>query len=425
MKLKIVSYSILKGGAAKAARNFLYLFDKDISSDFEVELISVFGTEKNNNINKASRLSVVYHYFKMLLSRFFTIFERKKHVVKYSLNIFSSNYVMSKLELESTDKEIIHINWINNDTISLRDLNKLFKNPNKKILLTLHDEWFYCASEHYAEYNSNSFMVGYADEGCIGNAIFKLKKKLDLKRVVISLPSERLLERARDSYLLKHSDIHILPNPIDTDVFTYQKNIRTNRYNLLNVPKGSFIIGFGAVSGSSNPMKGFDLLVDSLRNILTRSNNRSNITLLTFGAKEIDKRVESLGCRVINMGFVTSVKEMASVYNYIDVMIVPSRAESFGQVAAESLSCQTPVIAFEYSGLKDIITHQHNGLLAEPFSVDSLTRNVEYFMCLSDEEREGYGVNGRRDIINKFSKSVIAQKYSELLDYVKGVKNEQ
>lgn len=425
MKLKIVSYSILKGGAAKAARNFLYLFEKDLSSNLEVELISVFGTEKNKKINKASRLSVMYHYFKMLLSRFFTIFDRKNHVVKYSLNIFSSNYVIKRLELNSERKEIIHLNWINNDTISLFDLNKLFENPNKKILLTLHDEWFYCASEHYAEYNSDSFILGYPDEGCIGSTIFKLKKNLDFNKVVISVPSEWLLERARKSYLLKHSDIHILPNPIDTDVFNYHKDVRSNRYSLLNVSEGSFIIGFGAVSGSSNPIKGFDLLVNSLRNVLTCSNNRSNIILLTFGAKDIDKRVESLGCKVINMGFISSVKDMAQVYNYIDVMIVPSRAESFGQVAAESLSCQTPVIAFEYSGLKDIITHQRNGLLAEPFSIDSLSNNVEYFMSLSNEEREEYGVNGRRDIINKFSKDVIAKKYSELLDYVKGAKNEQ
>ncbi|MBM7353834.1 hypothetical protein [Lelliottia amnigena] len=119
MKLKIVSYSILKGGAAKAARNFLYLFEKDLPSNLEVELISVFGTEKNKKINKASQLSVGYHYFKMLLSRFFTIFDRKNHVVKYSLNIFSSNYVIKKLELKSERKEIIHLNWINNDTISL------------------------------------------------------------------------------------------------------------------------------------------------------------------------------------------------------------------------------------------------------------------------------------------------------------------
>lgn len=420
MKLKIISYSATKGGAAKAARNFLYLIQNH--ENHNAELISVNGTLTSQGFIKAPKVSVFWHYFKMIISRSFTYFERSNNVVKYSLNLFSSNYVLKSINLTSKDKEIIHLNWINNDTLSIFYLKKLFKSSDKYVLLTLHDEWFYCSTEHYADYESSSFMKGYDDDGCISRRIFNLKKTIDFNKIIITVPSQWLFERARKSYLLRNAKVHVLPNPIDTDKFRYLKETRLARHLKFDVDEGCFIIGFGAVSGSSNPLKGFDLLIGALQKITNNKNN--NILLLTFGAKELDKSVKSLDCKVVNMGFIANAEEMANIYNHLDVMIVPSRAESFGQVAAESLACQTPVVAFDYSGITDIITHKRNGLLADPFSIESLTDNINLMMEMSVEERSIYGENGRKDVIEKFGKKVVLDRYIKILDYVKGATNE-
>lgn len=422
MKLKLVSYSVSKGGAAKAAKNFLQLADDN--ADYNAELISVFGTLKNNTFARAPSPSILWHYVKMLVSRFFTYFERSENVAKHSLNLFSSDYVIKRLDCTSTQEEIIHLNWINNDTISLRELRKLVSNPTKKILLTLHDEWFYCSTEHYAEYEGSEFTQGCYNNGIINQYIFELKKKLTFDNVVISVPSQWLYERAKSSYLLKNADIHILPNYINTEIFNVLPQVRDSRYSELCISTDAFVIGFGAVSGSSNPLKGFDLLISALEKLTDSQVEKEQVVLLTFGANKIDKRVESLGCKVINMGVISSPLNMAKFYNYLDVMIVPSRAESFGQVAAESLACETPVIAFNYSGVKDIIIHQRNGLLAEPFSVKSLAGSIRQFVNMCVDERKIYGQNGRQDVVNKFGKNVVSNMYLNLLDHVKGVTNE-
>jgi glycosyltransferase involved in cell wall biosynthesis len=278
MKLKIISYSATKGGAAKAARNFLSLVDNN--SPYRAELISVYGTLKGSEFTKASTVSIMWHFVKMLISRFFTYFGRDNGVVKYSLNLFSSNYVIQNLELSSQNEEIIHINWINNDTISIFSLKTLCENPCKKVLLTLHDEWFYCATEHYAEYDSSAFINGYNKTTFIKNYIFNHKKKIDFNNVVISVPSQWLLDRAKQSQLLQDAEIYILPNAIDTDIFRCQLDIRLQRHTKLNICQDAFVIGFGAISGSSNPLKGFDLLIASLGDLINSIEDKNKVILL-------------------------------------------------------------------------------------------------------------------------------------------------
>ncbi|EIF4800231.1 glycosyltransferase, partial [Escherichia coli] len=404
--------------AAKAAKNFLHLASKN--KKYEAEMISVSGIIKNGVLFKSSKLSVFWHYSKMLVSRVLTYFILNDKSIKYSLNIFDSNYVLKHIRVEDGQREVIHINWVNNDTISLFSLSKLFENKRKRIILTLHDEWFYCASEHYAKYNSLCYVTGYDDSNFINSYIFELKKRINFENVVITVPSYWLYERAKKSYLLSNCEIYILPNYIDTNIFTELKDIRSKRYRILDVPEDAFIIGFGAVSGGANPLKGFDLLVSALDEVLSKINDKARIVMVTFGANDIDKRVTSLGCHIINMGVISNSHNMAEIYNYLDVMIVPSRVESFGQVAAESLACKTPVIAFDYSGIKDIVTHQRSGLLAEPFSVDSLALNINSFMNMTEKERYVYGENGRDDVVRKFGETVVSEIYFKLIDYVRG-----
>ena len=69
--------------------------------------------------------------------------------------------------------------------------------------------------------------------------------------------------------------------------------------------------------------------------------------------------------------------------------------ESFGQVAAEALSCSTPVVSFNTSGLKDIVIHNHTGMVAESFSATSLCDQIVELINKSSEDRLKMGKNGR------------------------------
>ena len=56
---------------------------------------------------------------------------------------------------------------------------------------------------------------------------------------------------------------------------------------------------------------------------------------------------------------------LADYYRAADVVIVPSRSESFGLVAAEAQACGTPVVASNSGGLAYIVSASESGLLVD------------------------------------------------------------
>jgi len=54
---------------------------------------------------------------------------------------------------------------------------------------------------------------------------------------------------------------------------------------------------------------------------------------------------------------------LSSWYRAADVVVVPSRSESFGLVALEALACGTPVVASSVGGLRTLVDHGKTGFL--------------------------------------------------------------
>lgn len=403
MKVTFIAFTSIRGGAAKAAVRIKNLFGC-LNSD-----ISFVAIEGGDIV-----LPLYYkvtHLFSWVISQLITKLQRQNSAAKYSLNIFGSEYI--KREIKKA--KLLHVHWINNETVNIKDFFLL----SNKSVITLHDEWFYCGAEHHA-LDGKSYervIAGYSKEnknvrGLDLNRLVWLHKKKhypSLNGVIFTVPSTWMKARAENSYLLRGKDIRVVPNPININVFTPNKN----EFTLDGINTEDFVITFGAVDGGTNRIKGFDLLIKAIQVFSEKRIPLERVKIVIFGGKE-KKNSFMFGIKTIELGHISSEPELAQIYSCSSVTIVPSRAESFGQVVAESLSCGTPVVAFNYSGLTDIIEHKKNGYLADPFDPESLANGILWYYQLDDHEKIKVSTSAREQVIEFFSDDVVREKFMSI-----------
>lgn len=403
----IVSFSVKKGGAGIAASRYISLLAKNIIRS-KVFLISQDSAGK-------------FQLFKRLISYVLCKLQFDGNPIKHSLNLFSYAPVIESFEMQS--QFVHHLHWINNDTLSVFDFKKI---PSGSIL-TLHDEWLYCGTEHCYKisekfnYNAGGYPLGA--KGVYGipwnRIIWKVKYKNLVGRddLIFTVPSNWMLERAKSSALLRGADVRLLPNAIDTCVF--KPYLNSDAYCLrstFGIDSDCFIFAFGAVGGIKNSLKGGDLLEEAF-SILGKPNGVgliANTVLVEFGGVVGETNLH--GFRRISIGHIRDPVYLAMLYSMADCVIVPSMVESFGQVAAEALACETPVVCFDTSGLKDIVVQGRNGILARAFDARSLADSLRSIINCPKQDRLKLGQFGREHVMKNFSFPIVAKRYVKILD---------
>lgn len=121
--------------------------------------------------------------------------------------------------------------------------------------------------------------------------------------------------------------------------------------------------------GRIQPLKGVEVAVRALAEL-----NRPDAVLLVVGGAsgqagdhEVDRihaLVDSLGLRE-QVRFAPPQQHhiLSTYYRAADVVLVPSRSESFGLVALEAAACGTPVVASAVGGLLTIVEDSRTGFL--------------------------------------------------------------
>ena len=123
--------------------------------------------------------------------------------------------------------------------------------------------------------------------------------------------------------------------------------------------------------GRIQPLKSADVAVKALHAL-----DRPDAVLVIVGGAsgaDGDAEVEKLLALVDELGLGDRVRFvppqphhlLSSWYRAADVVLVPSRSESFGLVALEAAACGTPVVAAAVGGLLTLVDHGHSGFLVE------------------------------------------------------------
>ncbi|MBM2838490.1 MAG: glycosyl transferase group 1 [Deltaproteobacteria bacterium] len=315
------------------------------------------------------------------------------------------------------DPDIVHLHWIAAGFVKIESLKKL-KRP---IIWTLHDSWAFTGGCHipfdctrYRDMCGACPTLGSTRENDLSRKIWqrKIKAWKGLNLTVVT-PSRWLADCARSSSLFNNVRIEVIPNGLDIQIF---KPIdKKMARNILSLPQDKKLILFGAIDSTSDKNKGFHLLSPALQ-ILSETGWRDRAELIVFGSHEPENSTD-FKMKVRYLGKLNDEISLAILYSAADLFVLPSIQESFGQTASEAMACGTPVVAFGSTGPLDIVNHQQNGYLAEPYEPDDLARGIAWAM--EDGERwKALSMRAREKAEKEFELTLVARRYRKLYEEI-------
>jgi glycosyltransferase involved in cell wall biosynthesis len=309
--------------------------------------------------------------------------------------------------------DLIHLHWMAVGFMRIETLRRL----QRPLVWTLHDSWAFTGGCHiphdclkYRQSCGACPVLGSGREHDLSRWTWRRKREawrgLDL--TVVS-PSRWLADCARSSSLFAEVPIRVIPNGIDLSVFTATKKGAARE--LLGLPQGKKYILFGAMNSTSDPNKGFRLLLPSLKKVATSAAAR-DAELLVFGASA-PADPPDFGMKATYLGRLREDARIALLYSAADLLVVPSLLENLPNMIMEAMACGTPCVAFDQGGVGDLIEHGSSGYLARAYDPDDLARGMVRLLE-DDRHRAEVAERARREAEGRFALEKVAQRYADL-----------
>lgn len=261
---------------------------------------------------------------------------------------------------------LIHWHWI----------KKVFRRP---VVIT----------EHWSAYH---FHFGVADAS-------KLQpiKRIFRQGIPVIAVSNRLLADIR-SFSGGTFEGYIVPNVVESSVFSFQQGRRKRRFFMAShwkAPKRPLIV-LEAFKLFLTDYPDFELLIGG-------AGPDANKIQRWIGDNDLASQIRFLGT--------LRPEEMASQFQSCLALLHCSDYETFSVVCAEALCCGTPVVASGVGGIFDLVDSV-NGLLVEKNSVETWLAALITFMgkCHSFDS---YYISQRA--IELFSKKQVGRRYYQVL----------
>ena len=418
MRVLIVNTSERMGGAAIAANRLMDALRnngiqaKMLVRDKQTDQITVIGLRKS-----------MWKIWQFVWERI--LIWKANHFKKH--NLFAVDIANTGTDItllpEFQQAEIIHLHWINQGMLSLKDLRKILLS-GKPVVWTMHDMWPCTGICHHArecdKYHKECQHCPYIYKGGskkdISYQVFKTKQELyQLAPITFITCSQWLKERASQSALLTNHSVINIPNPINTGLFKprNKQDARQKR----NLPTDKKLILFGSAK-ITDKRKGIDYFIESCKILAEKYPEVLNEWGVVVYGKESELLKPLVPFEVYPLNYISSEKELVDIYNAVDLFVTPSLEENLPNTIMEAMACGIPCVGFNVGGIPEMIDHLHNGYVADYKSAEDFANGIHW--ALSEGEYPSLSEAACRKVITSYSESAIAKKYIEVYNKITG-----
>lgn len=193
------------------------------------------------------------------------------------------------------------------------------------------------------------------------------------------------------------SNIHIIPNGIDTDIFKPSPHVHRQHWRIITT------------ASSDQPIKGLSILLNALAKL------REQFPLVQLvvvgklkegGSTETELKKLQLEAAVQFISGI-STEQLVQEYAQASFAVVPSLYEGFGLPAGEALACGVPLICSDGGALPEVVGDAAYNVKAG--DTDALAQAMAALLT-NDELRKQLSVAGRLHSLQHLSWQVVAEQ---------------
>ena len=323
---------------------------------------------------------------------------------------------------EFRQADVIHLHWVNQGLLSLKDLRKIFLS-GKPVVWTMHDMWPVTGICHHAgdctHYQAQCHDCPLLYRGHRHDLSYKtfVKKQQLYKDANITFVacSRWLEELAKKSALTLGHTVTNLPNPINTNLFHPTDKVAARRK--LNLPEDKRLLLFSSMK-ITDKKKGIDYLVEACRLLHEKQPGFCEKLAVVVVGKESQQYADLFPFPVYCLSYIGKEKEMTAVYNAVDLFVTPSLQENLPNTIMEAMSCGVPCVGFCIGGIPEMIDHLHNGYVARYRSAEDLANGLCW--SLTEGDYQSLSTEARRKVLSTYTEHVVAMKYIGIYNHITG-----
>lgn len=389
MRIVHLTQSIAFGGAAIAAHR---IHQAVTECGVESKMLTELALSSDHAFNPLTRRDRFHRRAAKFISKRVSRIFIGNMSVYFSTGLIPSPWLKY---LQMAKPDIVHLHFLGNEILSITQISKI----SSPVVITVHDYWVL----------GSGFHLAYLDRCAItqkNKILFNLMRYIEKtkvnkwknKNITFIAPSTFVENLLKAHPFLSEFNIQKIHHPLSKDLFHIQSKSQSRA--ILGLGSQKKYILFPARYGYEDPNKGFHILKDILKNIRLKYDH--DFELLLFG-KDPGNSLEELACDVHFLGHTSNNDYLNHIYSASDVLVLPSRFETYGLVVQEALKCGLPSVVTAGLGMDDIIDHGKNGFLVNYGDVEKFGNAVVAAFQLKMDAQD--------DKLAKFNSDIVGENY--------------